>query len=450
MFALWHNRRFRRISRQKLLLSMVLFLVSSILSACGTPSSGPLQTPRQSVLYVAYILSLQASRSSADPGTATTVIAALNANNGKKIWQRSIPDIHPSFYVSLTVAGSLLYATFSYTSSQSQVVALDAATGRILWRYTAGTGRLYPTIAANGALYMQMGQNTLLALDGRSGKLLWSVSTGDYILGQIAVTSTAVSFLQVKAVYDTPQPYYSVVIRSLHLSDGGEIWQKEIEHTSGQAGIDLQLLALQADNQAIYILKWETRQGQTSSQEIRTLLALHAQDGSPLWSINDLHDNPDFLGTRLKLFEGVLYVVGQYHMSFFNAQDGKLLRTNTTTYNLTYTTTFDPQTFAPNNYLYGGGQATGENFCSLKSSDGTKLWCSDIHADIGLIVVTKENVYLVGYRNSDQQQAIYVFSQRDGSQAGRYLVDDPARVQSIQSLAFGQHSAEQRVLQYSV
>jgi len=135
-----------------------------------------------------------------DQGRMTTpaaiVVAALNADNGQEIWQRSLLDLSADdvsrlFYTTdITIAGSLLYAIIS-TPVNGLVVALDAGSGRILWKYAEQIGTIYSPIAANGAFYMQVGHTTLnilQALDGQSGKLLWSVSTGDYKLVQIAAT----------------------------------------------------------------------------------------------------------------------------------------------------------------------------------------------------------------------------------------------------------------------
>ncbi|MEO8972687.1 MAG: PQQ-binding-like beta-propeller repeat protein [Ktedonobacteraceae bacterium] len=410
-----------------------------------THSISDFKNETKPVLYVGYLLYQKPINSNATPTTtlATLTVAALNANDGKNIWQSAIFDISPgedAYNIHLTVAESLLCVVFSQAPGKCQAVGLDAKTGRILWRHTVDAGSMYPIIAANRVFYIRVGENTLQALDGQSGKLLWSVSTGEYVLGQggqIVVTSKAVFLLQWKLVVDTPEPSYSALVRALRLSDGGEIWQKEVANLTGGANFP-NLLSLQADDQAIYVLKWQSKQGLHPSEDMRTLVAFRAQDGSPLWSVNNLQENLDTLAASLVLFEQVLYLVDLHSMSFFNAQDGRLFKTYTTPFNLIYTTAIDSRTFVPKDYLYANGPGKKERFCALKSSDGTKLWCSDLYPDVGLIFVGKENVYFSGYR-AGEQRAIYILSQQNGSQIGRYTPGDPALVNTSSiSMAFAE------------
>lgn len=422
------------------LLPLLFLLFSGVLADSGTPSN-PTRNSRKPILYVGYNLYQKALRSPSDLVPITLVVAALNANDGKKIWQSNIVDI-PSgegpFDTQITVDGTLLYVVFSPTFSTGQIVALEAKTGHILWRYTENAGRIFPTVAARGVFFMKVEPNTLQALDGQSGKRLWSVSTGEYVLDLIAVTGKAVALYQFKAVLGVPEPSYSGIVRVLRLSDGGEIWQKEVANLSGGADLP-NLVQLQADDQAVYLLKWQRKLEHSSFEGGRTLVALSIQNGTLLWSDDQLQENPDSLGAWLVLSEHRLYLVGQYHMSFFNAQNGALLKAYTTPSNLVLTTTLASQSFVPQNYLYGNGPGMREQFCSLKSSDGTKLWCSDIYPDIGKIVVGNENIYLSGYRAGDQQRAIYVLRQLDGRQVGRYSMGDPTLVNPYAlSMAFAE------------
>jgi outer membrane protein assembly factor BamB len=60
----------------------------------------------------------------------------------------------------------------------SAVYALDAATGRLLWRFPT-RGEVMPTLLyADGALYAADGSGTFYALDPATGRLLWQVAFG--------------------------------------------------------------------------------------------------------------------------------------------------------------------------------------------------------------------------------------------------------------------------------
>jgi len=117
---------------------------------------------------------------------------------------------------------------------------------------------------------------------------------------------------------------------------------------------------------------------------MNTLMALRARDGSPLWSVQAPYDYLPAPKVDLALVGQVLYLVGGEHMSLFNVQDGKMLSA--------YTSRFSLRIILPGDHLYGSMQAKGESFCALKSSDSTKLWCSDMGGS--LVVVGRENVYL--------------------------------------------------------
>jgi outer membrane protein assembly factor BamB len=442
MGTLLHHLCFRQKARSAF---FSLLLCTCILSACGTTS--PPGGQKKAVLYVGYLLYQKPIRTNADIGTtpATITVAALGANDGTKIWQTALLDLPAGFWsapggvydLQLTIDGPILYAVSSKENA-SQVVALDARSGHTLWKHTEDAAPISLTLVTNEALYLKVGPTvgaqTMKALDAVSGKLLWSVSTGEYTLGQIAVSSKAVYLVQEKFVASVPRSRGErnfVVLRALRTTDGADLWQKEVENTVGQTNLSYVSINLQADDQAVYLVKMElqletTSQGVTSVNR-RTVVALRVQDGAPLWSVKDPQDDPPdaSIGANLQIFEQKLYLVGAYHMSVFNAQDGNVLGT--------YRSPFILWIFVPPDRLYGRNLAS--NVCSLSSRDGTQRWCSDISSTLG--VAGTDHVYLFGYQNNQPQGAIYALRQQDGSQVGRYLVGNPSQV-NLYSMTFAE------------
>lgn len=433
------------------------------------------------MLFVGYHLSQKPDRAVEGQETVAIIVAALNGNDGTKIWQTTLTTFPASSQFSgtkmeLTVDGTLLYAVYS-AQYMSQVVALEARTGRVLWKHTEGMHPISQTIAANGFFYVKvkpsvttstaqaMGREVedldalsenLHALDAQNGKLLWSVSTGEYTLGQFAVNSKAVYLVQEKFVASDPRSrgtYNVAIIRALDATNGMELWQKEIENTVGQTPLSYSGTVLQADDSAVYLLKFmnqlRTITWGYESVDIRTLVTLSAQDGSLLWSVNDPEPyRPDISGgASLMLCNHILYLMGFYHMSMFNTQDGKILGS--------YRSSLYLWLFVSADHFYG--QTPARSLCCLKSRDGTKRWCANIKPVIG--TTDAENIYLIGHPNTAAQRAlfylslhnapfllqvlllhlvyfsgreprnaIYVLRQKNGRKVRRYLPGNPAQV----------------------
>jgi outer membrane protein assembly factor BamB len=107
-------------------------------------------------------------------------VAALQANDGTKIWQSSVMTfpMDDSAAIQMTVASSAIYITVSMNDVgvKGQVAALGAQNGSILWKEPLDRESAGPPIAANGNVYLEVDGKTVQSLDGKSGKLLWSIS----------------------------------------------------------------------------------------------------------------------------------------------------------------------------------------------------------------------------------------------------------------------------------
>ncbi len=99
---------------------------------------------------------------------------AVDAKSGQQRWRAAYA---PSWIVSSpTVDGDTVYVT---TSDAQLVAALDARSGREIWRRRLG-GRLFPAAAISGtALYVGTNEGQFVALDRATGAVRWRYLVGD-------------------------------------------------------------------------------------------------------------------------------------------------------------------------------------------------------------------------------------------------------------------------------
>jgi alcohol dehydrogenase (cytochrome c) len=101
---------------------------------------------------------------------------------------------HENFQVTPLVVDGVMYLS----NMKNEIFALDAATGQMLWRYTyelppADTmpARIWGAAInrgialAKGKVLMGTADAHLIALDAKTGKLLWKTQVGDYHEGQL-------------------------------------------------------------------------------------------------------------------------------------------------------------------------------------------------------------------------------------------------------------------------
>ena len=108
-------------------------------------------------------------------------IYALDRRDGHVVWRHAEPDGGALYRVGV-LAGGRLYVAFQ----QGQFMALDAATGQVVWRTMAGgdVNPWYGTAYAGGILYtLGYGYMGVVAVSANSGGLLWRYpSYGDTTL----------------------------------------------------------------------------------------------------------------------------------------------------------------------------------------------------------------------------------------------------------------------------
>jgi outer membrane protein assembly factor BamB len=438
-------------------------LLSCFLLACNLPfqsSSSSLSTlapppPPGKVLYVldAFSNSLKATATS----PVKLAVVALRASTGQRLWQSSLvtlpaEDVGDARIVS---GGGALYVSISAPESQGphvtsakvngMIIAVDTEKGKVRWMAGIdGAIIQHLTPAANGDLYMQV-DNRVEALNGMTGERLWSASTdASYQVTQLVVTKSAV-YIEQEAYFlpagEAGNTYDSAVVRALRLRDGRQIWRQEVANTAVDGLLSLVRVSMQADTQSVYLL----RVGQV--QEVHgtvaelvprtTLLALRAQDGSPLWS------DPTQAGEvgadfDLFLFGQTLYVrgvasPGPSSLTAYQTLNGSRLRS--------WQTPFVLNPFEPPNHIYGSTLNQGESLCALRSSDGSKAWCGPynqagpvVFGGPGTICLVAFKVSYQGTNRSEQPAELYILNETSGGQVARYS-PGPESSATVQDLA---------------
>jgi len=115
---------------------------------------------------------------------------ALDARTGKTIWHVRTGRC---VWASPAVHGGLVFETFighvcnaAVPGSNGEVVAFDAATGRIRWRRVIGPTESSPLVA-NGLVYVGDWTGRVYALSETSGRIRWMSMTGGAIKGSAAI-----------------------------------------------------------------------------------------------------------------------------------------------------------------------------------------------------------------------------------------------------------------------
>lgn len=148
-------------------------------------------------------------------------VTALDTLNGQGLW---VASITPEGESGAIIGGGLSYGEGKVfvTSPYAEVLALDAKTGEILWRYsTQSPVRAAPTYA-NGKLFVLTISNQLEVLDVEKGNRLWEHAGITEIAGLLGTASPAVS-RQVVIV-----PYSSGEIFALKAENGQPLWSETL------------------------------------------------------------------------------------------------------------------------------------------------------------------------------------------------------------------------------
>jgi len=154
------------------------------------------------------------------------VVHAFNAQTGRSVWTQA-------FRIKSAASNAVFGGGASYDSGKvfittglGEVAALDAATGKLIWRVKpAGPLRGSPTIAFN-AVYAMTQDNQLVALNVEDGSVLWNVSASTGLSGVFGVAAPAVGAGTVVAGYSTGE------LVAYRYENGRTLWSDALARTS--------------------------------------------------------------------------------------------------------------------------------------------------------------------------------------------------------------------------
>ena len=151
--------------------------------------------------------------------SADDKISAFDESNiRKKLWSTKLKRENKkekfSSAAGITYHEGKLYVATGY----NEVNALDASTGKIIWKKTINSiARSAPEIS-NGKLFINTIDNRLYALNEADGSILWTHTGGAEDISMFGSASPVAYNNSVIA------PYSSGEVYSLKIADGGEIW----------------------------------------------------------------------------------------------------------------------------------------------------------------------------------------------------------------------------------
>jgi outer membrane protein assembly factor BamB len=161
------------------------------------------------------------------------LISAFNISNGRNLWNHTLafPISEWGYYnpgaVGISSSPSYSDGRVFFGLTDSNVIALNASTGKTLW--TFATAPLYqltkttsndnpvrstPT-AANGVVYVDSTEGHLYALNASSGKKLWSYSFGG------GASDDSIPVVAGSSIFFSTS---NGEILSLNVADGSKIW----------------------------------------------------------------------------------------------------------------------------------------------------------------------------------------------------------------------------------
>ena len=258
-----------------------------LLSACGTSTQQTSPPPAAHSVYVTSIDNTNAQRT----GIEKVTVTALDSTTGRTRWQHQGQWDYLHLPTAPVVAGGLVYVLDETNLASKDinnpptgtVTALQASDGKQIWQARIGVLAAQPVVAGNvlyiSAHSLKTGDTVVYALDAATGKALWHTSLGtdktsgafDTLVlagGTLYMTSNQFCFDYCQAVY----------LLALRASDGTLLW-----HVSETGGSDMYLRPATIVNGVVYTSVRDYPPDQMGGDT--ALLAYDAANGTRLWQL---------------------------------------------------------------------------------------------------------------------------------------------------------------------
>ncbi|HEX9767545.1 MAG TPA: PQQ-binding-like beta-propeller repeat protein [Kiloniellales bacterium] len=151
-----------------------------------------------------------------------STVTALDLATGRVSWERDLMPDYEEDEASLGGGVSYGYGRLFATTAFGDVVALDAASGDILWSRTIGTPLRAAPAVADGRLFVVTIDNRLFALDARDGTSLWDHAGITESAGLLGAAVPAVSGELVIASYSSGEVF------ALRVENGRQAWSDSL------------------------------------------------------------------------------------------------------------------------------------------------------------------------------------------------------------------------------
>ena len=144
-------------------------------------------------------------------------ISAIDGTTGKRLWSRALrgdEEGDTTLGGGVAVVGGIVYVTTGF----AQVVAIEAASGKVLWRQrVTAPFRSAPTVA-DGRVFAVSSDNQTHALDARTGNVLWTHRGASELASLLGGASPAYESGVVVVAYSTGELF------ALRATNGAELW----------------------------------------------------------------------------------------------------------------------------------------------------------------------------------------------------------------------------------